>query len=180
MVLHSFLGQTEPAVIKAMTLGQGTLAEQLVIGGSFRMDFIGTYGSNLASINLASNSMRVLAALDAPVTSLASIGSDLYFGGYFGNETAGYLAKIADPSTSIPTQSPTKVTLAPNPVRDQTEVVDAPKNSPYDVHDLSGRVVARGQLSGQTLDLAMLPAGVYWLSLALPTGQTRLKVIKSQ
>lgn len=56
--------------------------------------------------------------------------------------------------------------IFPNPTNGTLHVA-APlgANAPYVVRDAMGRTVHSGQLTGNTLDLAALPNGIYWLQL---------------
>ncbi|MEZ4895543.1 MAG: T9SS type A sorting domain-containing protein [Saprospiraceae bacterium] len=71
------------------------------------------------------------------------------------------------------------IRVFPNPFRETISVTGLPPNTPVDVLDMGGRLMLRRTLVNQTLDLQLLPPGIYFLRIYGQSATTAIKVIKS-
>ena len=179
VVLHNDLGGIQPASIQALAFYYQRQESQMIFGGDFYITpFVVTYGQHLAQLNLGINRREAIASLNGPVTDVVIRGDDVFFGGYFGNDSTGHLAMITDASTSIGQIDRPMVSVSPNPIEASGQVTGVQENCPYLLMDMSGRTVATGKLAGQEIDLSSISSGMYVLTLSDPRTMHRLKVVK--
>ncbi|MEM7575175.1 MAG: LamG-like jellyroll fold domain-containing protein [Bacteroidota bacterium] len=69
------------------------------------------------------------------------------------------------PVVSVVWQPEREVLLFPNPTRDELQLLGLPDGSPWMIIDGSGRLLKRGIWNGQSIELADLSPGTYWLVL---------------
>jgi hypothetical protein len=157
---------------------------QFTYGGNFEMQPMnGTYGSNLATYNLVSNSIIPIAILDQPVNSLSYFNSDLYIGGSFqtnlGNQSINYLGRIVSsvgidkPFTTI------SLNIFPNPFNSTLNLKGIENGVVFSILNIDGRILQSGTVMNEKVnDLDFLPKGTYLLKLETTNGIVVNKIFK--
>ncbi|WP_161627161.1 SBBP repeat-containing protein [Flavobacterium subsaxonicum] len=140
-------GGTNGYVTKMDTDGNYLFAEQ--IGGE------GHFESHM-TVNQATNSLYA---------------SGRYLDARFGEQTYSadtmvdiFLAKLTIPALSTPSFNASKQALYPNPAKDILNITGI-DNAPFYISDLMGRTVVQGQMSKNSINVSLLPQGMYLLSI---------------
>ena len=102
--------------------------------------------------------------------------------GYVGTANFGQFYAfdpLVDTATRPPAPHPTPLSVFPNPVADFLRLA-APdtEGRPYQLYDSAGRAVATGRVTGQRIDVAGLPAGVYALAVETAAGARVARIVR--
>ncbi len=163
----------------------------LIIGGSFSMYTLMTWGSHLMQAmdlqpedlnSLNSFSVIPLAALDSSVNSICKENDQYYFGGDFNfnnNEPLTHVAYFQITDTRINENHQTKsLQLSPNPAKGFVKVVSTNTVSHLSIYNTYGQLIQyHQQLNSDVIDISELSAGVYFLQAVVDDLVCRQKLV---
>ena len=157
---------------------------EFTFGGNFEIQpMIGTYGNNLATYDLVSNTVTPIAVLDQPVNSLSFFNTDLYVGGSFqtnlSTQNINYLGRIVTNiglNKSVPNIS---MNIYPNPFNSTINLEGIENGVIFSILSIDGRILKSGTVMNEKVnDLAFLPKGTYLLKLETTDGSLVKKIFK--
>lgn len=118
-------------------------------------------GSGFAAVNLISNSVYALNNFDGTVYDFIDYNGYTYFGGDFNTFLVRNLINEIDESGSI---HPI-FEVFPNPANDHLNIQGLVEIEKYQITDLSGKVLAEGNVSDNQINIENLESGSYILSV---------------
>lgn len=138
---------------------------KLILGGEFEINaMFGTFGYNLASFDLASNSLSAEALLNGGVHTISKWNTKLYIGGAF-TQSSGYpLSHLGqfEGNVSLEEYEQEEIDIFPNPFSDWLEVKGIEGEGIYRIYDIQGKLVMEGALEQhQIRHLDRLKSGKY-------------------
>lgn len=158
--------------------------QALYIGGKFDLSqMVGTYGNNLARLDLMFFGMEAVAAgLNGPVDGLSYYQGKIYAGGEFtanlNASNLNHLAYLDNVAGLDQMQEDNEIQLSPVPFLDQLHVVGV-ESGEFILHDMRGARLLEGNFFNATISgLEVLPKGAYLLTLRSENRIWSRKVMK--
>jgi hypothetical protein len=129
-----------------------------------------TYKSTDGGLTFAAlNSKQIMMS----ITSMISNGKNIYLYGMTGIYIYG------NTPTGIQSMSADQWSVFPNPCKNSIHLESAEKFSSYILADLTGKIVSRGSITDNEIDISYISAGFYILSTTNKDGQmSAIKLVK--
>lgn len=176
LLTYEYFGQA--STINSMLITP--INNTLLLGGKFSISPMGgTYGDNLAELDLITNQLEALAILSGPVAELSYFNNETYLGGDFltnNLDTINNIGRLHSPSAfGIKEIENNEITVYPIPFDDVIKVSGAKPNSSFRLLSLSGEEIRKGELSQKSIaNLESIPKGCYLIEIV----SDKKKVIK--
>lgn len=183
LLLSSMFPNSDTPSINSIV--RGKLNGSLIIGGEFRYDpFIGTGGSNLASYNVFSHSLSMIAMLDSTVNTITERNGDVFFGGDFQKnlsfEEINHIGKVESLMNTKENNNQVSINVYPNPFVNHITVDGINEESKYQVVDSKGKVLTKGKLEihDNKITLDKIPSGIYFLKMKTNGHEISKRIVK--